>query len=83
MYRATFISSYYDKYNNMIEYEYEYKGQHYTVEVNRSKGNLPLYMQHRNAQDRIDRIIESDRSFESTGPSVEDCLNSLLDYWEQ
>lgn len=58
--KAKFLNRYeYRNFNDdIVELEYEYRGHKYTVEENRRKGNEPLSWQHRNAQARIDSMIE-------------------------
>ena len=60
MKKAQFKGSYYgtgfDR--NMIYADFEYRGHTYTVYENRSKGNIPIAWQHRNAQASIDAEIE-------------------------
>lgn len=60
MNKAKFIRKYYGKgYDRDFVYlVYEYRGYEYTVEENRAKGNEPLAWQHKQEQDRIDRLIE-------------------------
>lgn len=58
--KARFINKYhgrgYDR--DFIFLEYEYRGQKYEVYINTAKGNEPLSWQHKNAQARIDKMIE-------------------------
>ena len=58
--KAKFIGKYYgrgyDK--DYIFMEYEYKGEKYEVYINTAKGNEPLSWQHKNAQARIDKMID-------------------------
>lgn len=60
--KAKFIRKYsgtgYEK--DFVFLDYEYKGHIYTIYQNYAKGNEPLSWQHRTAQDRIDKIIETE-----------------------
>jgi hypothetical protein len=60
MKKAKFIHKYYgtgyDRGKNIIEYEY--RGHTYWVDENLNQGNEPFAWQHRNAQARIDTLIE-------------------------
>lgn len=58
--RARFISKYYGRgyEKDFIFLEYEYRGEKYEVYINTGKGNEPLSWQHKNAQARIDKMIE-------------------------
>lgn len=62
MRKATFIRKYhghgYDA--HMVYLVYSYRGHEYTVEENLAQGNEPLAWQHRDEQDRIDRLIEQE-----------------------
>ena len=66
--KAKFIGKYYgrgyDK--DYIFIEYEYKGEKYEVYINTAKGNEPLSWQHKNAQARIDKMIELDNKAANT-----------------
>jgi hypothetical protein len=84
--KAKFLSRYeYRNFNDdIVELEYEYRGHKYTVEENRSKGNEPLSWQHRNAQARIDSMIEmEEREKEcNTNTDNDDWLKMLWGWWE-
>ena len=84
--KAKFLNRYeYRNFNDdIVELEYEYRGHKYTVEENRSKGNEPLSWQHRNAQARIDSMIEmEEREKEcNTDKGNDDWLKTLCDWWE-
>lgn len=84
--KAKFLSRYeYRNFNDdIVELEYEYRGHKYTVEENRSKGNEPLSWQHRNAQARIDSMIEmEEREKEcNTNTDNDDWLKMLWSWWE-
>lgn len=83
MEKAKFLSKYrYRKYNeNITEITYEYRGHKYTVDINHNKGNEPLAWQHRNAQGRIDTIIEiENKKQEKSGISVDEALQEFLKY---
>ncbi len=89
MYKAEFVSKYYVKqngrYTGEIEYTYRYRGYEYQVNVNNGKGNEPLSWQHKNAQARIDKIIEikeKENNTHTDGPDVEDTIKDLFTYWE-
>lgn len=66
--KAKFLKKYYgrgyDK--DYIFMEYEYKGEKYEVYINTAKGNEPLSWQHKNAQARIDKMIELDNKAANT-----------------
>ena len=65
--------------------EYEYRGHRYVVEINNSRGNEPLSWQHRNAQARIDRIIEMENSEKKEIKNQETAgsiIGKFLDYCE-
>lgn len=66
--KAKFISkSYGTGFNkDYIYLEYEYKGRRYEVYEHRTKGNEPLSWQHKNAQSRIDKMIELEHKTAST-----------------
>jgi hypothetical protein len=84
--KAKFLSRYeYRNFNDdIVELEYEYRGHKYTVEENRSKGNEPLSWQHRNAQARIDSMIEMEEREKEcdTNTNIDDCLKMLWNWWE-
>lgn len=83
MEKAKFLSKYrYRKYNeNITEITYEYRGHKYTVDINHNKRNEPLAWQHRNAQGRIDTIIEiENKKQEKSGISVDEALQEFLKY---
>ena len=68
--------------------EYEYRGRTYTVYKNLSKGNEPVSRQHRNAQNAIDRYIETEeklKKFNESGKaeSLETGFNSFWDFVPQ
>lgn len=59
MKKATFKGKTYDRYNQKWILTYEYKGHEYDVIDGGWKGGeQPLYIQHRDEQQRIDREIE-------------------------
>lgn len=62
MRKATFIRKYYGRgYDaHMVYLDYMYRGHEYTVYENRAQGNEPLAWQHRDEQDRIDRLVEQE-----------------------
>ena len=84
MEKARFVSKYsYRRYNEYItEIEYEYRGHKYTVYINHNKGNEPLSWQHRNAQGRIDSLIEIEnkKQEQKSGISVDEALQEFLKY---
>ena len=90
MRKAKFLRKYYGSgYDRAFVYwDYEYHGHEYTVELNRAKGSEPLAWQHRNAQDRIDSMIEYEerhKEAEKNGYKFEDAqaaLDAFLDYIE-
>lgn len=49
--------------------EYEYRGRTYTVYENLAKGNEPVSWQHRNAQNAIDRDIETEEKLKKFNES--------------
>lgn len=94
---AKFLGSYkHNEYGKcIIELEYEYKGHKYSIEDNRSQGSMPLYMQHKLAQDNIDSEIEKEKLYkeqykkceelENAGihrETIDEALNKLFGYWE-
>ena len=87
MEKAKFIGKYrYRQHNeDCAELEYEYRGRRYTIDVNYGKGNEPLAWQHRNAQERIDALIEREkaesRHEKRGGPYIDEALEDLFDYW--
>ena len=58
-YSGKFVDTIFGQY--IVNLEYEYRGHRYTVCENRHKGNEPLAWQHRSEQDRIDRLIETEK----------------------
>ena len=84
MEKARLVSKYsYRLYNEYItEIEYAYKGHKYTVDINHNKGNEPLAWQHKNAQGRIDAIVEiEEKGKKQSGISVDEALEELFNYW--
>lgn len=96
-YPAKFLGSYkYNEYGKcIVELEYEYRGHKYTLEDNKSQGSMPLYMQHRIAQDRIDAEIEKEKLYEEQDKkckelekfgihkeTVDEAFDKLWAYWE-
>lgn len=81
--KAKFIGKYYgtgfDR--DYVYLEYEYRGRKYEVYENRAKGNEPLSWQHKNAQARIDREIELEKS-NFVGESVQEGLDKFFEYLE-
>ena len=87
MEKAKFFAEYrHRKYNeNITEITYEYRGHKYTVDINHNKGNEPLAWQHKNAQGRIDTIIEMEErgnKENQSGISVDEALEELLNFWD-
>lgn len=70
MRKATFIGKYhghgYDA--HMVYLVYSYRGHEYTVGENLAQGNEPLAWQHRDEQDRIDRLIEQEEREKNAKP---------------
>ena len=64
------------------ESEFEYRGQTYTVTYSNSFSALkqtPAYIQHREAQERIDEMIDNPKSVSEINPSFEKQLDEI---WE-
>lgn len=62
--KAKYIGRCADKYDrDSVELEYEYRGETYYVHIHNTKGNEPLAWQHKNAQSRIDNLIELDEKY--------------------
>ncbi len=64
------------------ESEFEYRGEYYTVTY--SSGfttfkQTPAYIQHREAQERIDEMIDNPKSVSEINPSFEKQLDEI---WE-
>lgn len=83
--KAKFVGRFlHREYNDtIVDLEYEYRGQRYTIHENLNKGNEPLSWQHKSEQGRIDRIIERENvpKYENT-ISVDDTLKELFAYWD-
>lgn len=80
--KAKYIGKYYGSGfdRNMVYLEYEYRGHTYTVYENRAKGNEPLAWQHKTAQDRIDRIIETESKPITSEPIDWDEIWEMLEW---
>lgn len=77
--------TYYGKYSNTVVYEY--RGRNYEVEYATcfTYCVTPAHIQHKDAQEKIDKIIEheeSETAGTSTYESVEDALNKFFEYLE-
>lgn len=60
MIKAKFIGKSYDKNGYAIHLFYEYKGREYMITDERNGYSEPLWVKHKNEQERIDRIIEEE-----------------------
>ena len=85
--KATFKRKWTEKVFNVFwtYLEYEYRGYTYIVEINNNKGNEPLSWQHRNAQARIDRIIEMENNEKKevkNQETADSIIGKFLDYCE-
>ncbi len=87
--KAKFIQKYYGTgfEKDFVFLEYEYRGYTYTVYQNYAKGNEPLSWQHKNEQDRIDKIINMEtkqvKQNNNNIINAEQAINELFEYWEQ
>ena len=86
--KAKFLCKYYGSNyeKNILYLEYEYRGYKYTVYQNLSKGNEFLSWQHRNEQDRIDKLIDEEENQtnqnDKNNISIDQSLADLLKYWD-
>lgn len=82
MNKAKYIGKSYDK--DYIYLEYQYKGYTYEVYQHKSKGSEPLQWQHKNAQRKIDQIIENKaKCYENeAAETVQKSLDYFFDYLE-
>lgn len=59
-YPATFKSKVYDKNGYAVHLFYEYRGHEYMVTDEHNGYSEPMWVKHKNEQERIDRIIDLD-----------------------
>lgn len=56
--KAKFTGKCYDKNGYAVHLFYEYRGREYMITDERNGYSEPLWVKHKNEQDRIDKIIE-------------------------
>ena len=59
--KARFTGKVYDRNGYAVHLFYEYRGHEYMITDERSGYSEPLYVKHKNEQDRIDKEIEDEQ----------------------
>lgn len=86
MHKAKFTGKVRDKNGYAVHLFYEYRGREYMITDEHNGYSEPLWVKHKNEQDRIDKIIEEENrprrevKYEDTG---EYGFNLLWEFWEE
>lgn len=69
MEKAKYTGKCRDRYNDSVYLFYEYRGHEYMVVDEHNGYSVPMYVKHRNEQERIDMLIEEEAKRKQKAPA--------------